>query len=301
MLAAEQVALSLSALSALTFGSAKVLDKKGLMGKNSLVGVLYTLAVGPPILFLVSLATGELFHPYNYDILTVGEAALGGIFSFALGIVLLFASIQIIGAGRAAVMSSSQVIFGPLLSIAILGETTSAELTIGTALIFTGLILVLLSTPRAAENVINTSKFKRGYAIGLVSGFFWGSSQLFTRTAVVKLGSPTIVSLIAYVFAILAIAVMLLLSSARKKMRIGRASTFFLSGSGLFRVVAALSRTTALSLATVVMVMPIVSISPLITLLLSYVFIQRFELINRRVALGATFVVIGAIVIALFA
>jgi len=301
MIAAEQVALSLAAMSALTFGTAKVLDKKGLMGTNSLVGVLYTLVVGPPILLLVSLITGELFFPYNYNMLTVSEAAVAGIFAYALGTILLFASIQIVGAGRAAVMTSSQVIFAPALSILVLGETTCTELIIGTAFIFTGLILVALSTPRAADNVIDTKKFRRGYAIGILSGFFWGASQLFTRTAVVNLGSPTIVSLISYIFAIFGMAVLLLFSSARKKTRIGNTSRLFLSGSGIFRVVAALSRASALSLAAVVLVIPIISISPLITLLISYLLIQRFELINRRVVIGATFVVMGAIIIALYA
>ena len=300
MLGSLELALPLALASSLFFGVGKVLDKKGLAGGRLLVGVLYTLMVGPPVLLLYSALNGDLFT-YQYNLLAITHSAIAGIFNHGIGTFFLYASIRTIGAARASVMSSTQVIFAPLLSIAFFAETMSPALAVGTAIIFLGLVWVSFSTPGSQENGHSAKgRFKKGYTYGLVSGFFWGASHPFTRLALIGFGSPVMVSLFSYVFAILPILLILLFTASKARLELKKMSKIYLSGSGTLRVLAALSRSTALSLAPVVLVIPFASLSPLVTVLVSYLVIQRTELINRNVFFGAIAVVAGAAIIAMF-
>lgn len=303
MLGSLELALPLAIASSLFFGVGKVLDKKGLAGGRPLVGVLYNLMVGPPVLLLYSTLNGDLFT-YQYDLLAITDSAIAGIFNFGIGMFFLYASIRTIGAARASVMSSTQVIFAPLLSIAFFGETMSPALTVGTAIIFLGLVWVSFSTPSLQENGHSAKgSFKKGYAYGLVSGFFWGASSPFTRLALIGFGSPVMVSLFSYIFAILPILLILFFTVSKTRVELNaraKMSKIYLYGSGILRVLAALSRSTALSLAPVVLVIPFASLSPLATVLVSYLVIQKTELINRNVLFGAISVVAGTAIIAMF-
>jgi drug/metabolite transporter (DMT)-like permease len=188
-----------------------------------------------------------------------------------------------------------------LLSTVFLAEIIDFQIGIGTSLIFLGLVLVSASTPEAVKiDFKNYKEHRVGYFYGLLSGFFFGVSYICTRVSVVVIGSPVITSLIGYLSSILFIMVVLLFSQKREKFKLRRLSKIYLFGAGIMRVFGAYSRTIAYSMAPVVLVTPMVSVGPLVTVFISYLLIQKIELVNQKVVLGAVFVVVGTILISIF-
>lgn len=232
---------------------------------------------------------------------TYADAVFAGVFQLAMGILFLYASMQRIGAARTAIMSGTQVIFAPLISIIFFGETISVPLIVGTLIIFGGLAFVSASSPTTVRNRVPPRTLRFGYLCGVLTGFFWGASYPFSRMATLSLGYPGTSSLFCYIFGVAAISAVLMFSKSEGKFEIGRTSKVYLSLSGALNTLGTLARSTALSLAPVVLVSPFASLSPLPAVLLSYLIIQKAELINRKVVVGAVAVVTGAVIVAVLA
>jgi transporter family protein len=280
--------------SSILFGITKILDKKGLERADFLVGMFYTLGVQPPILLSFSILTGDLFNPHNYDLIVFFNLGFSGIFGFVFGLICLFRSIQIIGATRANIISTTQILFASILSVIILRENISLDIVTGISLVFLGLVVVSLSNPRVeGKEIINVKKFKTGYLLGLFGGFLWGASLITMKEGVSRLGSSIMANFLSSLFAILAV-ILILIFSHRRKLKLDKMSSTAFSSGGLLKVVGSLSRYVALGLAPVVLIAPLLSISPLVTLIISYLVIQKTELINKRALIGALLVVSGA-------
>lgn len=283
------------------YGTSKILDKKGLSDSKLLTSVLFNLFISIPILLVYTVWNGEL-SASHFTALGVVEALFAGILQFALGILFLYASMKRVGAARASIMGGTQVVFAPVLSILFFRERITLPLVLGTLIIFGGLALVSSSSPSPIrQKTVPKRTLQLGYIYGVLAGFFWGASYPFSRVSTLDLGSAGTSSLFAYGFAVLAIFVILLLSRQEKKFEIPNRSKVYLSGSGALNVFGTLVRSTALSLAPVVLVTPFASLSPLPAVLLSYLIIQKVELINRKVIAGAIAVVSGAVIIAALA
>lgn len=281
-------------MSSIFFGIVKVLDRKGLERSVFLVGLLYSLSVGPPILFAFSIINGDLFVNHSYDLWVLANSAFSGVVGFGLGGICLFGSIRILGATRASVMSATQIVFATALSTIFLGENLGLQLVAGIFLVFLGLIFVSLSCPQVKEEKLSGGRrHMTGILLGLASGFFWGASMIPQKEAMRSLGSAPIASLLSYLFSILALILILVFFPSKRSFRIDKASSTFFMSSGILRTFGSLSRYFALSLAPVVLNAPFLSLAPLITLLLSYMFMQRYELVNARALLGSLLVVVG--------
>jgi drug/metabolite transporter (DMT)-like permease len=286
------LALTFALSAAFCFGISKFLIKKA-SNVNPLVSVLYTFLLAPPILFAFAFVDGDLFVSYNLSLSTVVDLALAGLFYLGVGRVFAYASINLVGAARASQLTSTQIIFSAILSVLFLQEGMNIALALGTAVIFCGLILISLSKPKEnGKELIPTSKFKRGVALGLVGGILWGASQLFLKAGVRGINSSVMANLISYGFAIV-IQGALVLSLAREEFRRGKTQTAYLLLAGLVSTLAFLAQSSALRIAPVVWTNPIVNASPLVTLLVSYLLLQKVEFINKRVVAGAFAVVIG--------
>lgn len=288
--------LILALIASVCYGVSKVFVRKA-ADVNPFVSVLYTFIIAPPVLMLFAVFNGDLFVPLNLNMWTVANLALSGIFYLAIGRIFAYASIDLIGASRASQLTSTQVIFAALLSVTFLREDMALKLAGGTVAIFLGELLISISNPKSeGESLIPRREFRRGVALGLVGGFLWGASQIFSREGVRGLGSSTMASFISYVFAIF-IQFLFVVCFARGKVRLEKSKTYNLLFAGLVSSFALLSQYSALRIANVVNINPIVNTSPLITLLVSYLLIKKVEFINKKVIIGASAVVIGAILV----
>lgn len=280
------------------YGISKVFIRKA-QDVDSHVSVLYTLLAAPPILLFLAIVSGDLLTTYNFDLYTMINLALAGIFYLAIGRIFAYSSIRLIGAARASQLTSTQIIFAAMLSVALLKENMSWTLGVGTLAIFFGEVLVSFSNPQAhGKNLVLKQKFRRGVAVGLIGGFIWGSSQLFAKEGSRGLGSSIMASFFSYLVAIF-IQASIAVYFSRDKLKIKRAEAKYLLSAGTISTLALLAQYTALRLEQVVFVTPIVNTSPLITLLISYFLMQKSELINRKVLFGAVAIVLGATLVAL--
>jgi drug/metabolite transporter (DMT)-like permease len=289
--------LLLAFVSSFCFGTSKVLVRKA-GNVNQFVGVLYTLAVAPPILACFAVINGDAFRTYNYSLWTIANLALSGAIFLVLGRVFAYTSISIIGASRSSQLTGTQVIFAAVLSVVFLREQITVVLAVGTVTIFLGELLISFSNP-SGSHAIPARLFRKGVLIGLAGGFFWGSGQLFAMVGARALGSSTMGSLTSYLFAI-TVQLMLVFSSGSRSFVLRRKEALFMLASGTVSALAVLSQYTALLVAPVVSVSPIVNTSPLITLIVSQLVMSQIEQVNRKVLLGAILVVFGAILVAAF-
>lgn len=293
--------LTLALFVSACFGVSKVLIRKA-TNIGTFLTVFYTLILAPPILFSFSLLNGESFVNYNYNSWTLINLALAGITFLVAGRIFAYSSIRLIGAARSSQLTSTQVIFAAILSIAFLQEEMSVILLTGTLAIFLGTILISLSYPRGEENkiIMPQKNFSKGFSLGLLGGFFWGLSQLFSREGVRGLGSPAIASLVSYLFAISFLTLIMPVARSKKReAKPRKVETIYVLAAGALSTFAVLAQYTALRIADVVWVTPIVNTSPLVTLLVSYFFIQKVEFVNTKVIFGSLIIIFGAFIIAL--
>ncbi len=293
-----ELALTFALIASFCYGTSKFLIKKA-NNVNPLVSVLYTFLLAPPILLGFALFNGDLSISYTFSPLTITYLALAGVFYLAIGRIFAYSSINLVGAARASQLTSTQIIFSSILSVIFLQEQMDLKLAVGTVTIFLGLILISFSNAKCeGKDVIPSKKFSRGVFLGLIAGVLWGASQLFLKEGGRGLNSPTMASLISYLFAIL-LQGSIVLFFARREFKREKMQTVFLFLAGIVSTFALLAQYSALRIADVVWVNPIINTSPLITLIACYLLIQKVESINKKVIFGALAVVTGAVLVAI--
>jgi drug/metabolite transporter (DMT)-like permease len=294
------IPLALAIIASFCYGISKVFIRKATDVDPS-ISVLYTLLVAPPILLGFAVVNGDIgkIVTYNFDVSTMVNLALAGVFYLAVGRIFAYASIRLIGAARASQLTSTQIVFAAILSVALLNENMSLTLGVGTVAIFLGELLISFSNPLdQGKRFVSMENFRKGVALGLIGGLIWGSAQLFARQGSRGLGSSIMASFISYLFAILT-QVGVVSYFVKDKLKTGKPQRKYLLIAGTVSTIALLAQYTALSVEQVIFVTPIVNTSPLITLLVSYLMIQKIEQINRKVLFGAITIVLGAVLVTL--
>ncbi len=286
--------LLLALAAAIFYGLSKVLVRKA-MHTDPIISVLYTLLVAPPILTCFAIISGDFFKHEILNSWAMLNLTMAGVFYLALGRFFAFSSIRLVGAARASQLTSTQIIFAAIVGVLLLNESMSLTIAIGTLAIFLGEILILFSNLHNGESLNQTRDFEKGFVYGLVGGFLWGFSQLFTREGARGLNSSIMASFFSYLFAIMIqLTIMVCL---KKGIKVPLNQLRYLLLSGVLSTLALLFQYSALQVERVIYVTPIINTSPLITLIASYLLLQRIELINKKVFLGAVIIMVGAIFI----
>lgn len=289
------IPIILAFITAICYGISKVLIKKA--GQvNPFIGVLSTLSVGLPILLFFAGVNGELFF-YELNPWTTAVLLLYTLCFLVVGRIFAYASINLVGAARASQLTSTQVIFAAVLSIVFLKENMNMPLGVATVIIFLGVLLISFSNPQNLGNeVIPKQTFRKGLGLGLSAGLLWGIAQPLAKESVRALGSSTRASLFAYIFAIIALGVFMICFE-RENIRLTMTQAKYLLPSGIVFTIGVVVQYLALSSSPVVLINPIVNVSPLITLIATYLFLQKIEVVNRKVIIGAIAIVFGVILV----
>jgi len=136
-----------------------------------------------------------------------------------------------------------------------------------------------------------------GYIFGLFAGVCYGAWSIIAKIAITDFDIPPILfAAIAFLFGTIIFTPVLAYDLPRS-LRSSRRSValFALSGIGSGGAIIALSF--ALERGDVSVVAPIVSVSPLITLILVRLFMDRLERVTWRLAVGASIVVAGTVMV----
>jgi len=261
------------------------------------VGILISVSMAVPLLFLIIAFTGRIQSLLNFTWQGYVWLSLAGIVHFVIGRTLNYKCIQLVGANIANILSRSDILISVVVGISVLGEPLSWGLGIGVLLILTGITLTGLNSPR-------TQKFSKplyripakAFALGLGAGVSWGIAPIFVKLGLDGIGSPVAGAFISFVAATTILSLSLLKQQTRISISAtsGRAAGFFFA-AGLLSFAANFVRYLALKLAPASVVTPLASTVPVFVLIFSFAFNRKLEIFNTRVVVGAISVVIGTL------
>jgi len=181
-----------------------------------------------------------------------------------------------------------------------LGERLTYSLAVGAALVIAGCVFTAQSRTERA-NPEGFARHLEGTGLALASALAFGASSVLVRPVVNAFASPNQANLYANAFAVLAFLPITWGRLSRAKMKDWRPQTWgllMLAGStaslGVTFVYLALAR------APVVFVAPLSQARPLFLVLLSWLFFQTHEGVNRRVAVGAAAIFVGTMLLIIY-
>ncbi|MCH8107225.1 MAG: DMT family transporter [Chloroflexi bacterium] len=290
------LAVGLSLLAGLGFAGSGILARVGMQGirplSSTLISTVASLLPSAALALAFALSDIRALPPIAFLWLLV----LGGV-NFLGGRTLSYLAIDILGASRTSVILGTSTVFSTFFAITLAGERPHLVILMGTAGVVAGLIIATSESIRRGWSGDRRSLL--GYLVALGAAASYGGTNVIARELTLEYGSPLMISAISLFFGVILLwplagkaAVQDIRSSAGNMGMVG-----FAALSGLAAAIAVICLYYALQRAEVVIVAPIVSTSPLTTLLLAKIFIARLEQITRRVLLGATFTVMGVLLV----
>ena len=174
-----------------------------------------------------------------------------------------------------------------------IGENLSINSIVGVLLAFIGVALVSVSQESGIE-------FKKiGLIFPLLTAMFVGMAVVLIRSADLQSNLPIGGALIAYCTA----SVLYLPAVSYKQLKPTSNYSFKMIGmlviAGIISGVAQISRYSALSVAPVVLVASIVATTPLLTIILSFLFNKKYEILNLKLLSGSIVTFVGVLLIAI--
>jgi len=261
------------------------------------VGILISVSMAVPLLFVIIAFTGRFQSLLNFTWQGYVWLSLAGIVHFVIGRTLNYKCIQLVGANIANILSRSDILISVVIGITILREPFGWRLVVGVLLILAGITLTGLNPQRTNNAYESLHRIPaKAFALGLGAGVSWGVAPIFVKLGLDGIGSPVAGAFISFVAATAVLSLSLL--DQRKRISISETSgkaagLFFMAGTLSFA--ANFVRYLALKLAPASVVTPLASTVPVFVLIFSFVFNRKLEIFNIRVVVGAFSVVIGTL------
>ena len=269
-----------------------IFGRFGVRGVDPIVGSAVSALAGLPVLAVISAALGDYSRPWPARPWALMSIALAGVMRITAARTLLFAASQHIGAARAGTLGTTSTFFAMVLGIAFLDERLTLPIAAGAALVIAGSTFMAKSGSRAGGPAAAGNL--KGVFYALMSALVFGASSVLVRPAVNDFASPNQANLYANLF-----AVVFFLPFCWRRLGSARMGTWpfkawaYLAAAGSAAGLGVTFMYLALARAPVVFVTPIAQSRPLFLVLVSWLFLQAHESVNRRVAWGAAAIVAG--------
>lgn len=261
------------------------------------VGILISVPMAVPLLFLIIALTGQLKTVLGFTWQSYVWLSLAGILHFTVGRTLNYNCIQLVGANIANILSRSDILISVIIGVSLLHEPLSWQLAIGVFLIIAGVTLTGLNSQKGQSTSRALSQIPgRAFLLGLGAGISWGVAPILVKLGLKGVVSPIAGAFVSFSAATVFLSVFLL----NRKIRFSILHTSR-KAAGLFFVAGFLSFTAnfvrylALKLAPASVVTPLASIVPVFVLLFSFLFNRKLEIFNTPVIVGTFAVVIGTL------
>lgn len=293
--------LIFSLLTALSLSINAVIIRKALLKIDPIKGSFISVVIALGLLTILSTVKGDFSNIGQIEVAMVVLLGFTGILHLMLGQTLYYYSTKIIGASRAQVLISTNLIYAAVFSALFLGESLGSYLILGIILTTIGICFVSLGTPASnnykSKSIRSWSQIQ-GIVFGLICGVIWGLTSVLAKIGISGIASPTLSNLISYAFAVSFYPFALFWTGNQTEFkRVDRKCWIFLFMSGLATGAAQTFRYMAFNLANVSYVTPIIGISPLLTIVFSYLLIQKIEMVNFKTVVGTILSVIGVYVV----
>ena len=265
---------------------ATIYIRQGLRASDPYAGFFVNVVVGTVSLWIAVIATGGLGHVSPRGALFFICAGLIGTVG---GRLLRFVAIEKVGASIAAALINLNPFVSSALAIALLGESITVPIVIGTVVIVVGTTLLSLGGKRLG--------FRLGQlALPLLSAVCFGVVAVLRKlglsdtSAVVGSAINVTTALVAYTA--------FLLASGRPEIMVcrGRSLAYF-AVAGLAENVGVFMNVVALSMGRVSVVTPLYGTAPIFVLVLAPFFLRDVERLTTRVVMGTLLIVFGVYLI----
>ncbi|HHX77200.1 MAG TPA: DMT family transporter [Firmicutes bacterium] len=235
---------------------------------------------------------------------------LAGMCTSFFGRMLLFFSIERVGAARAANMKITAPLFALVVGVLFLKEIPSPAALMGIGIVLTGMFLISRETNKslggAEENKQDSQETSPGYLtmgvfIGILAGLCFGVGSVLRKVGVGNYNEPIIGASLGSFMALLLITAVLIYKKnypsydvlAQKELLKG----YFLGG--IFTSLAQYTLFYSLSFIPVAVASSFEAMGPLFILLISYLFLKGEEVITRKITFISTAIVVGVLMIVL--
>jgi drug/metabolite transporter, DME family len=296
--------------SAVGFAVNSIITRRGVLRVSSNYIAVTSILTGT-LFFLVILAlTGHLFSLFQIPWKALVFWILSGLIHFALGRTWAYRSIQFIGSNRSNVVTSLNPVVTIILALVILREEVNTLMALGILFSIAGPLVVLLKeeTLRAPNLLagaiegkdVDRSTLYKGFFYGAGAAVFWGSSAIFIKLALKEGGgSPIAGSFLAYLAASLVVGPSALMSPATRRefLREDASSLRLAIVCGLTAGVGQLLRYLALGYTSAILVSLLNRTIPFWVLILSFLFIRKYESFSRWVLIGNALLVLGTLLV----
>jgi uncharacterized membrane protein len=279
--------LHLLALGGALFSAlATIWIRQGLRASDPYSGFFVNVVVGTVSLWIAVIATGGLGHVSPRGALFFMCAGLIGTVG---GRLLRFVAIEKVGASIAAALINLNPFVSSALAIALLGESITVPIVIGTVVIVAGTTLLSLGGKRLG--------FRPGLlALPILSAVCFGVVAVLRKlglsdtSAVVGSAINVTTALVAYTA--------FLLASGRPEVMVcrGRSLAYF-TAAGLAENVGVFMNVVALGMGRVSVVTPLYGTAPIFVLALAPFFLRNVERLTGRVVAGTLLIVFGVYLI----
>ncbi|MXV63538.1 EamA family transporter [Natronorubrum sp. JWXQ-INN-674] len=251
--------------------------------------------VVPPVLVLYSPPYTDLFTPRSF--VSFAAAGVAGMFVARL---LMFKSIEEIGANLTSPVIASNVLFATVFAVLLLEERLTAAHFAGVVLIVAGLAVVSWETAAATGPEESIRETGATLVLPLVAAVCIGIEPIFISTGLAE-GTAILPGIVVMAgVATIGFVGYLAWTRSLRRIPVRTASTAWYVAGGISTTVGFVAYFAALEIAPVVLVMPLLQLTPLLVVVCSVLFLpRRLERVTWRVGASAFVVVIGATLVSL--
>lgn len=289
-----EVAVAFAFLASLGFGSGSVLIRLGAQALPSQAVTFFAVGTGAVLATILALIF-DLSDMDDLPAVAYGWFAVLALLGYPMARLFNYTAISMIGATRAAPMDALRPVFALGLAVAFLGERPNLIVGLGTPVIVTGLILVIVGTMRPQNRATVTNNL--GFLLAMAAALSFGTRDVISRHVVSDIATPLITSSFGFLMGVGMLSIISFPVVSRSLRRPLLASIGMCIVAGLFQGVANISVLQSLSRAPVTIVSPVYSATPLVVLVLSHIFLQRLEHINASLVIGTVLSVGGVVMV----
>lgn len=292
------VAVAFAFLAACGFASGNVLVRVGTQKTPAPTAALLTVLSGMVLIIGLALIL-RLDDITSLSTEAMWWIVLMGIMAYPMARLLLVTGISMVGASRAVPMSGIQPVIAFTLGVILLGERPNLLITIGTPIIVSGLLLVVMPRKSSGARVDVVQVRRLGYVVALCGAATFATRDVISRHVVSDISDPLVSAGLALVVGALILTVALHRQVIRSVQTVPKNYLLICALAGLFQGMAVASLFQALSRAPVTVVSPIYALTPVITLVLAHTFLRRLETIDFLLVAGTMLSVVGVILVIL--
>lgn len=272
----------LSIGSAVGFGVAGVLLRRGLQHASPLSAALVSITVTTAFVWSLTLLTAPISRLFTWS---VWPFLVAGLVAPGFARLMFFVGIDRIGVARAFSLMATAPLFAVMIAMAVLGERPTSTLLAGAVAIVTGSILLVKRSAHEAPWRRRDMIFPALGALGFAvrdNLSRWGLRDY--GDALTAAAAATVTSL----------AVMWICAGVgRARLRLPRTGLIFCALSGVCEGTAYLLMWRALAIGTVSVVSPLVNAHSIIAITLAAIFLRDLERPSWRIAFAAALIVAG--------